>query len=307
MSKVIRSNDELNALANGKNLVVNGDFSFGTGGWEAYNSELNIVSGDLEITDKGSGAAAQQANAVIQGTTYEIEIDVILGTASNGANISIFNGSSTDITYTNQGAGSYIYTYVATTTILELKIANAGGVADETVLVDNISVKEIPQVQGENLPDYVASRISGGKILQVLKQDAAKQTGTTTIPHDTSTPLITEGTEVATLTITPEATSSKVKVEFAPNTGQDNGGAVAIAVFRGSICIFATTRGHVNNFEMHQTIVDLVDEPSTTSATTYSIRAGNAGSGTWRIGQSNDDKFSAVSAGNNFTLSEIGV
>ena len=38
MSKIIRSNDELNALANGKELIVNGDFSNGTAGWTGANA-----------------------------------------------------------------------------------------------------------------------------------------------------------------------------------------------------------------------------------------------------------------------------
>ena len=55
---------------------------------------------------------------------------------------------------------------------------------------------------------------TGGGILQVVTGDILNLTGTVTVPLDNTTPLVTEGFQIFTATITPTSTTSRISVEF---------------------------------------------------------------------------------------------
>ena len=161
MSKVIRSNDELNALANGKELFPNGDFSNGSihpwvkDGGSVSTSTIEYDSGRLKVSaDSSYNGAYYRLTGLVVGTTYEITCDIELGTATT-ANLRIQQGLYGEIV--NPG-GKFVGVATQTTVTFIARTGSSIG----TVWFDNISVKEIPQVQGENLPDYVASRANFG-------------------------------------------------------------------------------------------------------------------------------------------------
>ena len=59
----------------GPNLLYNGDFSNGSVGWSAVNSNHTVSSGQLTITNTGSnGRATSSAFDTVIGETYEISI-----------------------------------------------------------------------------------------------------------------------------------------------------------------------------------------------------------------------------------------
>jgi hypothetical protein len=149
MSKVIRSNDELNALANGKELVTNGDFSQGTTGFTFSTAGVwSVVAGQL--INSGTYANATNEQTLTIGASYEITLDVAYG----GAGINLFINGSSFTSLTSGFPGTYRVTTVATGTLIQLGSSGA--------VINSWSVKEIPQVQGENLPDYVATRSNYG-------------------------------------------------------------------------------------------------------------------------------------------------
>ena len=166
MSKVIRSNDELNALANGKELVVNGTNLVSTAGWDSMHSVVSVANGGLVVDDTinaGTNSSAVQTIKTTVGVAYEIKCTVVSETQtayvycySNGWQEFVAG----DVYYlSGVPAGSYRGTFVATTTETTIALATGGtGIA----VFNNISVKEMPKVQGENLPDYVATRSNYG-------------------------------------------------------------------------------------------------------------------------------------------------
>lgn len=109
----------------------------------------------------------------------------------------------------------------------------------------------------------------------VQSVDATPYTANTTlstrIPLDDTTPLVSEGDEILTASITPVSSSNKVKISFSGfGTATGTGAVLIVALFRGSTCIQALCFGS-NDVQTNASFT-YVDSPATTGATTYSIR-----------------------------------
>ncbi len=93
------------------------------------------------------------------------------------------------------------------------------------------------------------------------------------IPTDDTTPQISEGTEILSLTITPSSVSSKILLScsYMLNT---SGSAPVAAIFRSNTtdaltCGFSYSSNYVGNL-----CLEVLDAPSSTSSLTYSVRCG---------------------------------
>ncbi len=153
----------------------------------------------------------------------------------------------------------------------------------------------------------------GGLVLQVLQDKIEDATGTTTIPDDNTVPTNSEGTEIASLAITPTSSSSRIMVDIGLNFVLDGtifdffvGGIVS--VFRGSTCIGAQ-RLRCNLDDVTPSAMStpvqfkLIDSPATGSSTTYSVRVGMYGDTiAWYVNRSD---LSATSLGS--IMEELGL
>jgi hypothetical protein len=119
-------------------------------------------------------------------------------------------------------------------------------------------------------------RIYAGAVLQLLQTSTSSVLSTTAvIPWDDTVPLVTEGTEWATLTITPSFTNSKILVQIAGWFANITGGVVVPqAIFRGSTCIYAFTGTQFSGSHGMPFAGNVLDLPNTTSPVTYSVRYG---------------------------------
>jgi hypothetical protein len=162
---------------------------------------------------------------------------------------------------------------------------------------------QVLTVSGAGIPSW-ASAAGGGKILQVVS------TSDNTLIQQSSA---TEYTEIAT-TITPASTSSRILVMVSlglvsNSTNADSG----FRIKRGSTNIRQGSGGTVNitqSFFMGEGssngsgyTIQLVDSPSTTSATTYKIEL-LANTGTINVNRRGLDTYYATSS--TMTLMEIG-
>lgn len=153
-----------------------------------------------------------------------------------------------------------------------------------------IGVQGLGRESGLAIPVESAA---GGLVLQVVQMDIAQATGTTAIPHDGTVPVVTEGTQIGTQTITLASTDSRVQVIGCPNGGDKTSvaqDAMVVAVFRGSTCIGAqvfdgNTPGGTSG-KSGSIGFNLIDSPSSTSELTYSVRIGIISSYTWFAAQS---------------------
>ena len=161
----------------------------------------------------------------------------------------------------------------------------------------------------------VISRDSGSAWQTISQLSASLQqmfgtipamTGTTLIPYDNTVPLVTEGTQLFAVAITPRTTSSKIRLEFTLlNDSNTSARHLTIAIFRGTTCVYATDN-YVRSAGQPQPIsVDFVDSPNTVAATTYSVRIGASGTGTWYVNQTTAAVTYGGVSTSTYVLSEI--
>jgi len=112
------------------------------------------------------------------------------------------------------------------------------------------------------------------------------KSGTTKIPIDTSTPLITEGSNIWSDIITPESIVNKINITFTMMLGSSKDHRdITVAVFRNSVCIAASPVFIHHRKKLYPFCYTIVDTPATTSQITYSVRVGRhpQSSGTWYV------------------------
>ena len=167
---------------------------------------------------------------------------------------------------------------------------NASGTGNITIATPNTNTDRtlnIPDVAGNFVTTGDTGTVTGtmigslpaGSIAQVVSTPIDTTATSVAIPYDSSTPTNTEGAELASLSITPSSTSSKILLMASFQYDYYNSNSYAIgALFRGTTCVKASFSGYQYG------VISLyhMDSPSTTSSTTYSLRAGgNAGATVW--------------------------
>ena len=167
---------------------------------------------------------------------------------------------------------------------------NASGTGNITIATPNTNTDRtlnIPDVAGNIVTTGDTGTVTGtmigslpaGSIAQVVSTPIDTTATSVAIPYDGTTPTNTEGAELASLSITPSSTSSKILLMASFQYDYYNSNSYAIgALFRGTTCVKASFSGYQYG------VISLyhMDSPSTTSSTTYSLRGGgNAGSNVW--------------------------
>lgn len=109
--------------------------------------------------------------------------------------------------------------------------------------------------------------------------------GTSVIPADTTTPLITEGSQVWSQTFHPSTDTSKILISqsLMLDVGSSSR-VVTLALFRDSTCIYANGSYLSTSGRYVVTPIHAVDVPGQTCNVTYSLRVGSGTTGTtWYI------------------------
>lgn len=235
----------------------------------------------------GPASATDNAVATYDGTTGKLLKDgVILGTAAT----------------LNTGVASGDVPLVGTKSSTE----TLAGLVEKSTSAENVTGTDDtvnPTVAGvkEMIDTHAAI-----KILQSITSAVTANSGTTLIPDDNTTPLISAGTEVFSQVITPGSTSNTILIMGSISVEKSAGNGVNLVVFRGSVCIgtyiYKDSAANVPD----AVPIHIKDEPATESATTYSIRAGGNLAGTWRVNQRSPAKYNGTMALSAVTIQEIG-
>jgi hypothetical protein len=127
--------------------------------------------------------------------------------------------------------------------------------------------------------DHRTAGVPGlGKVIQQVRSKAANPIYlVANIPHDGTTPEISEGTEIMTAVITPKSTSNILVFDFS-SFGLATGGSIfTIALFQDAINLAraANANGQVYN----PLVLRWFENAPSTSAITYRIRAGGNSGG----------------------------
>ena len=121
----------------------------------------------------------------------------------------------------------------------------------------------------------------GGLPKRVLSANIAASSGTTQITPGITPPLVTQGTQLWSYTVTPLLVGSKFLVHATVSaSASTNNANLTMAAFRDGTYIGATVQIANSGNNSATLCVALVDFPNTTSPVTYQVRIGTS-TGTW--------------------------
>lgn len=124
-----------------------------------------------------------------------------------------------------------------------------------------------------------SGRIEHGHYTPILPMS-----GTSIIPHDNTTPLITEGTEIASIIHTPTIATDKFRAEICCSlSGGSNNTNVIIALFRDSTCLCCSVASISFAGRIVETSFVYHDAPPSVSTHVYSLRVGSDSGQTWYV------------------------
>lgn len=268
---------------------------------------------ELGYDNSISGLAAstiQQAIDLLQ-STKEPANSNILKTENIGVTVQAYNSNLTSI---NQGLTTTSDTTFRNLSITSLNVNNnlnilstgeiTGSVFDASIAEkaqDAISSAIVNGTQtGVSVVyDDVQNALSlTGIIKSLYVAEVTPSSGTSAITPGATAPLRTAGTEILTQTLTPYSSSSKfiIKGSFTVG-GSSNGSTITVAVFRDTTYIGAALARMSTNGDHMTVCFDLLDQPNTTSAVTYSCRVGITG-GTWYVNRrSNENTYGGTGSG----------
>jgi len=163
-----------------------------------------------------------------------------------------------------------------------------------------------------NAADLTAAQVKAllgtGVVAQapVVSETGAVATGTTTIPLDNTTPQNTEGNQYISATITPTNINSKLVIDVVLFGSHSAFTAIIVALFQDSGAnalasgvVRATAAANITCVSFTHVMT-----AGTTSATTFKVRAGNNGAGTFTFnGESGAGLFNGTLA-SSITITE---
>lgn len=161
---------------------------------------------------------------------------------------------------------------------------------------------------GTNLRVLNPIKPPSGSIAQVASTvTGSSSTGTTQIPNDNTIPQNTEGDQYMTLAITPTNASSKLLINAVWNGSNDTAVGMAVALFQDStanaLAVCANTvagAGEVISVPLTYSMT-----ASTTSSTTFKIRAGGLSSGTTNFNGSGGNRLFGGAYASSITITEV--
>ena len=193
-------------------------------------------------------------------------------------------------------AGAVTEPKIAVNAVTESKILN-GAVSENKIANNSISNAKLQDnvlsadtngrakmANGYVNSDKVAAGLwnaiaPSGAVLQTITAEyTANSNLSTAIPIDDTVPEITEGTQILSASITPTSNTNKIRILFQGACSLNNNAGIA-ALFRNlTTAAIASSGGYSVNSTLNPAtiVIDFIDSPATTSATTYSIRVGSS-------------------------------
>ncbi len=251
-----------------------GTVSVITGTESANPTPPAITSGKIPI-----------AQIYLHSSTTTINNDIITDERPAGLNVNA--ASSGTVTTVNSGTG---LTGGPITTTGTLNV-DVGTTANKIVQLDGSA--RLPAVDGSLL-----TGVSSGKIVQVVSSvSSTSGSTTTTIPWDDTIPTNTEGAEMITAAITPNASANKIIVLFSAPCANSTNTDASIAIFQDTTCKAAQwiTVPEISGLNS-QISMTAIWSPGTTSEITVRVRGGLRSAGTfyWNAISNGNHKFGAV-------------
>lgn len=241
------------------------------------------AAGDVVIVDTANAgsytttttANNQRAIGVVMASTANNADGLVAITGARVTNLAVTATTAVgDFLATSTTAGSAIpsSTIQAGTFAIALASRTGAGAIAEAVLVT---------------PSYSptsGNALAGSTVQVVIGTVATTSSGTTTLPLDDTIPQNTEGVEFLTRAITPSATTNRLIIIGNLFCAYQNTAEAQIALFQDSTAnaLSAATKRVIANEIQNMPIYHEM-AAGTTSSTTFKLRTGQNGAGTWYL------------------------
>lgn len=138
-------------------------------------------------------------------------------------------------------------------------------------------------IQRKSAGSFVAG---SGEIIRTFFLPVGIYAGTSVIPIGNSAPLITQGSLIQSLTVTPTLLASKFSFSssFIADCASNNK-SVVVAMFRDNTCFYSTSTELFAAGRPTNMSIEIFDAPNTLSPVTYSLRVGISSNATWYLNQ----------------------
>lgn len=145
-----------------------------------------------------------------------------------------------------------------------------------------------------------------GKVLQVVTGSLPSSSGTSTVPLDATTPLITEGTQLISVNFTPLSATSTITIRF--NASVSHGTAarsIIFSCFANNVNIGSSIATCAVASSAYQITLQVAHLPASTATITFSLRAGANSTGTWYINRAGATNTLGGALVSEYTIMEI--
>lgn len=113
----------------------------------------------------------------------------------------------------------------------------------------------------------------------IIARNYAEYTGTSnlvsTIPFDDTVPLVSEGSQVLSISHTPKSATNRIRLRFNCFCVSNGGYIISAAIFDGSTCKQVTALEVTSGNEAENMCAEVEFVAGDTAAHTYSVRIGN--------------------------------
>lgn len=160
---------------------------------------------------------------------------------------------------------------------------------------------------GTNVSTFLAAIIgTGGYVVDSATVSYATNAAlTTTIPADDTIPLITEGTEILSVAISPKTTTNKLRCRFFGQAAESAAVNICAAMFQGSTCIDAAFVSPQLANEASILALEAEFTPGSTSSVTIAVRVGPGTAATVRMNGTSASRIFGGASASFLTVEEI--
>ena len=254
-----------------------------------------IVGDTLTITAAGGGS---NAFGVVDGDTGSATANTPSDTISivGGNKITTSVGGSPDVLTINWG---------------NLALSELTDVVYGSPLPEDNHTLVYESGDWVNVPSVAPPPPGSDLLVQMKWAPIGALSSTSTIPRDATTPLVTEGVQLWSNTITPTSDTSTIRIATSLTWFHTNASRnLAIAIFRGSTCVGVAEDTVADNREGQTVHFVIYDVPAVDTQITYSCRVGKSGGGpgTFYINTHPDftEIFNGLLQNNAYSIEEIG-
>ena len=269
-------------------------------------TNTNTTASTLAVSGLTTKAIQKLGAALVAG---DITLNDLVAVRYDGTQFQMLSPARTPV-LTNSSIGTNAIADNAVTLAKLATLANLAVIGNTSGSTTTPSAVEI--LDEDNMTSDSATKLAtqqsikayvDGKyaVLRSLSSSIAAANGTSSIPNDNTSPLISEGTEIWSYIITPQTNTNKIRINGAFALQGNASTTTTVAVFAGSTCI----KTYIVDTQRCTQSINIEHSPASASAQTYSIRVG-IGSGTWYVNSDiSGPFFNGTMAGSSMTVEEI--